>query len=246
MHFNVFVTYAVYFWAMSKNSLVLIVDDEPDMVEFLSFNFEKEGYIIKSAVNGMDAVEVAMEFRPHLIIMDVMMPKMDGVEACQIIRQNKESYDPIIVMLTARGEDYSQIAGFDAGADDYLIKPISPKVLVARMNALMRRNYMKEAPMNSKRKTENTLTINREYYSVFKNNKEIQLPRKEFEILSYMAEKPNRLFRSEKIFKHIWGADTIVGNRTMDVYIRKIRSKIGDNYIRTIKGVGYKFVQNNK
>jgi len=246
LHFNDFVTCAVYFWAMLKKSLVLIVDDEPDMVELLSFNFEKEGYFIKSAINGMDAVEVAMEFRPRLIIMDVMMPKMDGIEACQIIRQNKASYDPIIVMLTARGEDYSQIAGFDTGADDYLIKPISPKVLVARMKALMRRNHMKETPLISKRKTRNTLTINREYYSVFKNNKEIQLPRKEFEILSYMAEKPNRLFSREEIFKHIWGTDTIVGNRTIDVYIRKIRSKIGDNYIRTIKGVGYKFVQNSK
>jgi len=231
---------------MSEKYHVLIVDDEPDMVEFLSFNFEKEGFIVKSAVNGIDAVEVAMEFRPIIIIMDVMMPKMDGIEACQIIRQNTASYDPIIVMLTARGEDYSQIAGFDAGADDYIIKPISPKVLVARMKALMRRNHMMEPPLNLKRKTENTLTINREYYSVFKNNKEIQLPRKEFEILSFIADKPNHLFKREEIFKHIWGTDTIVGNRTMDVYIRKIRSKIGDDYIKTIKGVGYKFVQRSK
>ena len=228
---------------MSEKTRILIVDDEPDIVEFLSFNFEREGYDVKAACNGIEAVEVAMEFSPRLIIMDLMMPEMDGIEACQLIRQNAASYDPIIVLLTARGEDYSQIAGFDAGADDYVVKPISPKVMIARMKALMKLKEGKRSSLFGKSDTENSLTINREYYSVFKNNQEIQLPRKEFEILSFMAEKPNRLFSREEIFNHIWGTDTIVGERTMDVYIRKIRSKIGDNYIRTIKGVGYKFVQ---
>ena len=228
---------------MSEKTRILIVDDEPDIVEFLSFNFEREGYSVKGASNGIEAVERAMEFNPHLIIMDLMMPEMDGIEACQIIRQNARYFNPLIVLLTARGEDYSQIAGFDAGADDYVVKPISPKVMIARMKALMKLKEGDVAPTITKSDKESSLTINREYYSVFKNNQEIQLPRKEFEILSFMAEKPNRLFSREEIFNHIWGTDTIVGERTMDVYIRKIRSKIGDQYIRTIKGVGYKFVQ---
>ncbi len=228
---------------MSEKSRILIVDDEPDIVEFLSFNFEREGYSVRSASNGIEAVEVALEFKPWLIIMDLMMPEMDGIEACQIIRQKAESFDPVIVLLTARGEDYSQIAGFDAGADDYIVKPISPKVLIARMRALMKRKKSEIGSLYSNGNSDGGLTINREYYSVFKDKQEIQLPRKEFEILSFMAEKPNRLFSREEIFNHIWGSDTIVGERTMDVYIRKIRSKIGDNYIRTIKGVGYKFVQ---
>jgi two-component system alkaline phosphatase synthesis response regulator PhoP len=228
---------------MSEKSRILIVDDEPDIVEFLSFNFEREGYIVKNASNGIEAIDLAMEFKPRLIIMDLMMPDMDGIEACQIIRQNADSYDPVILLLTARGEDYSQIAGFDAGADDYVVKPVSPKVLIARVKVLLKRKKMEDAPFRLNGNSENHLTINREYYSVFKNNKEIQLPRKEFEILSFMAEKPNRLFSREEIFNHIWGTDTIVGERTMDVYIRKIRSKIGDDYIKTIKGVGYKFVQ---
>ncbi len=228
---------------MSEKTRILIVDDEPDIVEFLSFNFEREGYVVKSACNGVEAVDVAMEFKPQLIIMDLMMPKMDGIEACQLIRQKAESFDPVIVLLTARGEDYSKIAGFDAGADDYVVKPISPKVMIAKMKALLKRKKCDDAPVFSDRNSESSLTINREYYSVFKNNLEIQLPRKEFEILSFMAEKPNRLFSREEIFNHIWGTDTLVGERTMDVYIRKIRSKIGDDYIRTIKGVGYKFVQ---
>lgn len=219
------------------------MDDEPDIVEFLSFNFEREGFLVRSASNGIEAVDVAMEFRPRLIIMDLMMPEMDGIEACQLIRQNAASYDPIIVLLTARAEDYSQIAGFDAGADDYVVKPISPRVMIARMKALIKLKEGKHSSSTAKSGMENSLIINKEYYSVYKNDREIQLPRKEFEILSFMAEKPNRLFSREEIFNHIWGADTIVGERTMDVYIRKIRSKIGDNYIRTIKGVGYKFVQ---
>lgn len=228
---------------MSEKTRILIVDDEPDIVEFLSFNFEREGYEVKGAGNGIEAIEVAMEFNPRLIIMDLMMPEMDGIEACQLIRENAEAYDPIIVLLTARGEDYSQIAGFDAGADDYVVKPISPKVMIARMKALIKLKEGKRSSSLGESDAENSLTINREYYSVFKNKQEILLPRKEFEILSFMAEKPNRLFSREEIFNHIWGTDTIVGERTMDVYIRKIRSKIGDNYIRTIKGVGYKFVQ---
>ncbi len=228
---------------MTEKTRILIADDEPDIVEFLKFNFEREGYIVKSAGNGKDAIALAMEFRPELILLDIMMPFMDGIEVCQKIRQNEDSYDPIIALLTARGEDYSQLAGFEAGADDYVIKPISPKVLIARMKALMKRRNTDVYSLKGNGNPGNELTINREYYSVFKNNREIQLPRKEFEILSFMASKPNRMFSREEIFNHIWGTDTVVGERTMDVYIRKIRSKIGEDYIRTVKGVGYKFVQ---
>lgn len=228
---------------MSEKTNILIVDDEPDIIEFLSFNFEREGFSVRSASNGIEALDMAIKFSPRLIIMDVMMPEMDGIEACKHIRQNADSYDPIIILLTARGEDYSKIAGFDAGADDYVVKPISPKVMIARVKALMKLKEGKLSASLVKAGQDNSLTINKEYYSVFKNNQEIQLPRKEFEILSFIAEKPNRLFSREEIFNHIWGTDTIVGERTMDVYIRKIRSKIGDDYIRTIKGVGYKFVQ---
>lgn len=184
-----------------------------------------------------------MKYRPHIIIMDIMMPVMDGIEACMEIRKQSGSYDPLICLLSARGEDYSQLAGFQAGADDYMVKPVSPKVLVAKMQALLKRKNgsVNETSFNSE--IENDITIDREYYLVIKNKEEIQLPHKEFEILSLMASRPNRLFSRDEIFNHIWGADTDVSQRTMDVHIRKIRSKIGDSYIKTIKGVGYKFVQ---
>jgi two-component system alkaline phosphatase synthesis response regulator PhoP len=228
---------------MIENRKILIVDDEPDIIEFLQYNFQREGFEVRTTNNGKSAIDMALKYQPEVILLDVMMPVMDGIEACKEIRHQAGSYNPLICLLTARGEDYSQLAGYDAGADDYMVKPISPRVLVARIRSLlkMKNGSIYHMPVNGS--TESDITINREYYSVIKNNKEIQLPRKEFEILSLMASKPNRLFSRDEIFNHIWGYDTHVSERTMDVYIRKIRSKIGDNHIKTVKGVGYKFVQ---
>lgn len=228
---------------MIENNKILIVDDEPDINEFMQFNFERAGFEVITAESGQSAIELALDYQPDIILMDIMMPGMDGIRACQEIRQHSETFNPLICLHTARGEDYSQLAGYEAGADDYIVKPISPKVLIARLRSLLK---MKNGPGYTGthiRNSENDLIINREYYSVIKNKKEIQLPRKEFEVLSLLASKPKRLFRREEIFNHIWGTDTIVGDRTLDVYIKKIRSKIGDDYIKTIKGVGYKFVQ---
>mgnify|MGYP001814806591 CR=1 FL=1 len=228
---------------MIENRKILIVDDEPDIIEFMQFNFQREGFEVRTTNNGKSAVDLALKYQPEVVLMDVMMPVMDGIEACKEIREQADSYNPLICLLTARGEDYSQLAGFDAGADDYMVKPISPKVLVARIRSLlkMKNGSIYHMPVNGS--TENDIQINREYYSVIKNNREIQLPRKEFEILSLIASKPNRLFSRDEIFNHIWGYDTHVIDRTMDVYIRKIRSKIGDKHIKTVKGVGYKIIQ---
>jgi two-component system alkaline phosphatase synthesis response regulator PhoP len=222
---------------------ILIVDDEQDIIEFLQFNFQAEDFDVETAGNGKSAVEVALRTKPDVIVMDIMMPVMDGILACQEIRQHADAYDPLICLLSARGEDYSQLAGFQVGADDYMVKPVSPKVLVARIKAQLKRKNGSGRKNLHYRDQDDDLTINREYYMVIKNNKEIQLPHKEFEILSLMAARPNRLFSRDEIFNHIWGVDTDVNQRTMDVHIRKIRSKIGDNYIKTVKGVGYKFVQ---
>ncbi|MDA3821407.1 MAG: response regulator transcription factor [Bacteroidales bacterium] len=228
---------------MAEKTKILLVDDEPDILEFLEYNFISEGYEVKTANNGKTALEIAASYKPQLIVLDIMMLEMDGIETCQEIRKNPENNDVLVVFLTARGEDYSQIAGFEAGSDDYLIKPISPKVLIKRVEAILKRKRKKEATALTDDSLDDRVVINREYYTVLKGKKEIELPRKEFEILSFIASKPNRLFSREEIFNHIWGTDTIVGDRTMDVYIRKIRSKIGDDYIKTVKGVGYKFVQ---
>jgi two-component system alkaline phosphatase synthesis response regulator PhoP len=226
-----------------EKSKILIVDDEQDIIEFLQFNFQAEEFDVETASNGKSAVETALRSKPDVIIMDIMMPVMDGILACQEIRQHAGSYDPLICLLSARGEDYSQLAGFQVGADDYIVKPVSPKVLVAKIKAHLKRKQGPGGNGQNDHGEDSDLTINREYYLVIKNNKEIQLPHKEFEILSLMAARPNRLFSRDEIFNHIWGADTDVSQRTMDVHIRKIRSKIGDNYIKTVKGVGYKFVQ---
>ncbi len=228
---------------MIENRKILIVDDEPDIIEFLQYNFQKEGFEVRTANNGQSAIEVAISYKPHVILMDVTMPVMDGIEACKEMRQHLGTYNPLICLLTARREDYSQIAGFEAGADDYIVKPVSPKVLIARVQSLLKLKNGLKYSSSDQSSPDNDITINRDFYLVIKNNKEIQLPRKEFEILSLMASRPNRLFSRDEIFNHIWGSDNIVGERTMDVYIRKIRSKIGDHYIKTIKGVGYKFVQ---
>jgi two-component system alkaline phosphatase synthesis response regulator PhoP len=220
---------------------ILLVDDEPDILEFLGYNLRKEGYEVMVSHNGKDALVKAKSFIPHLIILDVMMPEMDGIEACAEIRQMPGLKNAIIIFLTARGEDYSQIAGFDAGADDYVTKPIKPRVLVSRIKALLRR--YKEEPDAGEQKTIEVkeFIIDREKYIVIKDSTEISLARKEFELLSLLVSKPNKVFTREEILSSIWGDDVVVGDRTIDVHVRKIREKLNTQSIKTIKGVGYKF-----
>jgi two-component system alkaline phosphatase synthesis response regulator PhoP len=220
---------------------ILLVDDEPDILEFLGYNLRKEGYEVYTCSNGKDGLAKAVEILPHLIVLDVMMPELDGIETCKEIRQVAELKNTIVIFLTARGEDYSQIAGFEAGADDYVTKPVKPRVLVSRIKALLRR-YKDELPgEDSQVLSFDNLIIDREKYVVIKDGQEYNLARKEFELLSLLASKPNRVFTREEILSAIWGDDVIVGNRTIDVHVRKIREKLGDLGIKTIKGVGYKF-----
>jgi two-component system alkaline phosphatase synthesis response regulator PhoP len=218
---------------------ILLVDDETDVLEFLSYNLKKEGYHVLKAKNGREALTLARNENPHLVILDVMMPEMDGIETCREIRLLPGFSDTIVVFLTARGEDYSQIAGFEAGADDYITKPIKPKVLTSRVKALLRRyrnRKSQDQPVNLP-----DLTIDREKYVVIKDGKEISLPKKEFELLLLLTSRPNKVFSREEIFSSVWGNDVIVGDRTIDVHVRKIREKIGLENIKTIKGVGYKY-----
>ena len=225
----------------NKNIKILLVDDEPDILEIVGFHLQKVGYHIFKAKDGNEAVEKAKAIEPHLILLDIMMPNMDGIEACEKIRAIKGLENILIVFFTARGEDYSQVAGFDAGADDYITKPIKPKVLISKVKALLRR-------LNSEKKEEKRILqfdnfiINKDEYFVEKNGNKIILPRKEFELLSLMAGTPNKVFNRDVILNTVWGQDVVVGGRTIDVHIRKLREKIGDEYIQTIKGVGYKFV----
>ncbi|MDT0648534.1 response regulator transcription factor [Autumnicola edwardsiae] len=223
-----------------KDICILLVDDEPDILEIVSYNLSSEGYKVITADNGADAVKLARKKNPQLIILDVMMPGMDGIEACEKIRKIPELEDTIITFLTARGEDYSQMAGFDAGADDYITKPIKPKVLTSKVKALLRR--FKDDTSNASIVKIGDLTINREEYKIIKDNEEMLLPRKEFELLSLLASKPGKVFKREDIMDKIWGNDVVVGGRTIDVHIRKLREKIGDDSFKTVKGVGYKFV----
>ena len=219
---------------------VLLVDDEPDILEFVSYNLTKEGFDVYTAFNGKEAVTKALEIIAHLVILDVMMPVMDGVETCEQMRSYEQLKHTIIAFLTARGEDYSQIAGFDAGADDYISKPISPKVLVSRVKALLKRLDAGEG--GNEHDQEKYLRIDRERYLVItETGKELSLPRKEFELLALLYSKPHKVFSREEIFSAVWGDDVIVGDRTIDVHIRKLREKIGENHIVTIKGVGYKY-----
>ena len=220
---------------------ILLVDDEPDILEFLGYNLRKEGYEVFTSTNGRDGVKRALELLPHLIILDVMMPEMDGIEACNEIRQFPELKNSIVVFLTARGEDYSQIAGFEAGADDYITKPIKPKVFVSRIKALLRRYQGETEVPESNRTDAGEYIIDRDRYAVIKEGKEITLPRKEFELLNLLVSKPNKVFTREEILSAVWGSDVIVGDRTIDVHVRKIREKLDTSSIKTIKGVGYKF-----
>jgi len=219
---------------------ILLVDDEADVLEFLSYNLKKEGFQVFTANNGKQGIKKAFETKPHMIIMDVMMPKLDGMEACREMRQIPELRDVIIVLLTARGEDYSQIAGFDAGADDYVTKPVKPKVLISRIQALLRRHTL-YVTSSMEESTVKNLIIDKERYVVIKEGTEFSLPKKEFELLQLLTSKPDKVFSREEIFSKVWGNDVIVGDRTIDVHIRKIREKLNLNNIKTVKGVGYKF-----
>lgn len=231
---------------MLKEAKILLVDDETDITEFIGFNLEAEGFVVEKAQTGEEALEKAKIFIPDLIILDVMMPGMDGMETCEKLRNLPNLNNPLIAFLTARGEDYSQIAGFDAGADDYITKPIKPKVLVSRVKALLKRKSgaTEAASSDSEKILEiGPITIDKERYIVKNNTEDLILPRKEFELLLLLASKPDKVFTRDEIYSRVWGEDIIVGDRTIDVHIRKLREKLGNDHIRTIKGVGYKFVE---
>jgi two-component system alkaline phosphatase synthesis response regulator PhoP len=226
---------------------ILLVDDEVDILEFISYNLEKEGYKVYTAKNGAEAIKVAEKTLPDLIILDVMMPEMDGIAACEEIRRIPALQHTMIAFLTARGEDYSQIAGFEAGADDYITKPVRPKVLVSRVKALLKRTsgvgMLPPAIVESAHTiTVGNLVIDKERYLIVQNGQEMVLPRKEFELLSLLVSKPGKVFTREEIYYSVWGDNVVVGDRTIDVHIRKLREKIGNDHIKTLKGIGYKFV----
>lgn len=215
---------------------ILIVDDEKDILEFLSYNLKKEGYKVYTSSSASEGVKMAKDLNPSLIILDVMMPEMDGIEACQLIRKEMNMTQPIITFLTSRAEDYSQIAGFEAGADDYITKPIRPRLLVSKVESLLRRRNSGATVKRNK-----DITIDREKYLVDLKGNSLVLPKKEFELLELLASRPGKVFKRDQILSIVWGDETIVGERTIDVHIRKLREKIGNDYIRTIKGVGYTF-----
>lgn len=219
---------------------ILIVDDEPDILEFLQYNLKKEGYAVATANDGRHAIEVAEREKPDLIILDIMMPELDGVETCRILRSRKEFAMTPVAFLTARDEDFSQITALDVGGDDYITKPIKPRVLISRINALLRR-ATRMADDDREAIELHDLVIDKQKVLVFRGKEAIELPRKEFEILWLLASKPGRVFTREEIFDKIWGSDVIVGNRTIDVHIRKLRERLGEDYIKTMKGIGYKF-----
>ena len=225
----------------NKDTIILLVDDEADILEFLGYNLTREGFQILKARNGQKALDLAAVHKPHLVILDIMMPGLDGIETCNQLRLIPGMQNSLIIFLTARGEDYSQIAGFEAGADDYVTKPVKPRVLVSRIKALLRRYKDEPRDEDSQVLSFDNLIIDREKYVVIKDGQEYNLARKEFELLSLLASKPNRVFTREEILSAIWGDDVVVGDRTIDVHVRKIREKLGDLGIKTIKGVGYKF-----
>ena len=222
---------------------VLIVDDEADILEFIRYNLKKEGYEVHTASDGLEALKVAAEVSPHLVLLDVMMPNMDGMETCRQLRKMPQTEDAVIAFLTARAEDNSQVAGFDAGADDYIAKPVRPNVLVSRIRALLKRvdSGVATASETQSEPDNRSLIIDRERYVVVKNGEEIVLPRKMFELLALLYSKPQKVFLRDEIFTAVWGDDVVVGERTIDVHIRKLREKIGADYIVTVKGVGYKY-----
>ena len=226
---------------MNKEDIkILIVDDEPDIIEIISFNLKKKGYQTLSAGDGLEAIKLARKELPQLIIMDIMMPNLDGIEVCELLRQESIFSETIIMFLTARAEDFSYVAAFDAGADDYIIKPIKPKVLVSKVKGLLRR--FKDKKVVSNQLVYDNLVIDKDKYSVNLNGKELSFPRKEFELLYLLASNPDRVIKREKIMEMVWGNNVVVGDRTIDVHIRKLREKLGKKYLKTIKGIGYKFI----
>lgn len=223
----------------SKGHTLLLIDDEPDIIEFLTYNLKKEGYKVFSATNGEEGVKMVQQINPSLILLDVMMPKMDGIETCQIIRKDLNITQPIIAFLTSRAEDYSQIAGFEAGADDYISKPVRPRLLISKVESLLRRL---DRPVNEMAEnTDARVKIDRDKFMVEIKGEKLLLPKKEFELLELLASRPGKVYTRDQILSIVWGNETIVGERTIDVHIRKLREKLGDDYIRTIKGVGYTF-----
>ena len=216
---------------------ILLVDDEQDVLDFLSYTIQKEGYRVFTAQNGREAVDKTIEVSPKLVLMDLMMPVMDGIEACIAIRNNTQISQPIISLLTSRSEDYSQIAGFDAGADDYISKPIRPRLLLSKISSLLRRPIVGE----KEPRDDASIQIDRGSYLVTVNGEELALPKKEFELLELLVSRPGKVFTRDQIMSIIWGNDAIVGERTIDVHIRKLREKLGNDYIRTVKGVGYTY-----
>ena len=227
---------------MKKSDIkILCVDDEPDILEILKYNLSNEGYNVSTAADGKSAIKLAYNISPNMIIMDIMMPRMDGIEACEKLRSDEKFNDTIIMFLTARGEDYSHVAAYDAGADDYVTKPVKPKVLVSKVKGLLRR-LKKVIAKDINEIVFDDIKIDREKYKVYISNNVLNLPRKEFELLYLLASKPDKVYKREKIMETVWGSEVVVGDRTIDVHIRKLREKIGDKYFKTIKGVGYKFV----
>ena len=226
---------------MSAKQKILVVDDEPDILDLISYNLTREGYQVFTATNGRLAIEKAKEENPDLIILDVMMPVMDGIEACRLMRAMPEFKNTFVIFLTARSEEYSEIAGFHVGADDYIAKPIKPRALMSRINAILRRNSQEVVEAVSDKVTISDLVIDRDEFIVYRGTEKIILARKEFELLYLLASKPNKVYTREQILKSIWEDSVVVTNRTIDVHIRKLREKIGENYVSTVKGVGYKF-----
>ncbi|MFV0484179.1 MAG: response regulator transcription factor [Bacteroidales bacterium] len=236
---------------MAEQPVIIVCDDEQDILEFISYNLRKEGYVVYTCNNGRESIELAKKHNPDLVILDIMMPEMDGVEACEEIRRIPELKDVIITFLTARSEDYSQVAGFEAGADDYISKPIKPKVFVSRIAALLKRSRRRGAggdnALNLSPKIElSNLIIDRERYVVYKDGEELSLPKKEFELLSLLASKPGKVMTREEIYSSIWGESVVVGDRTIDVHIRKLREKVGSDIIVTVKGIGYKTIEDKE
>lgn len=226
------------------NYRILLVDDEPDILEFVSYNLLREGFQVQTAPNGVEALKIAEQFVPHLVLLDVMMPEMDGMETCRRMRQMASLKNTMIVFLSARGEDESQLEGFELGADDYITKPVKVKLLVSRLKAILKRTESESTPPAEEPAAEvaqDVITIDKERFVVVKNGKEITLPRKEFQLLDLLYSKPQKVFSREEIYSAVWGSSVIVGDRTIDVHIRKLRTKIGEEHIVTIKGVGYKF-----
>ncbi len=224
----------------ATNQKILIVDDEPDILELVEYNLKKEGYTVFTASNGQEGISLAKKVHPDLIVLDIMMPKMDGIEACRLMRAIPEFKNTFMVFLTARSEEYSEIAGFNVGADDYIAKPIKPRALVSRINAILRRNNSTEEPSENKIEI-GDLVIDREAYLVYQSGDKVVLAKKEFELLYLLASKPGKVYTRESILKNIWEDSVVVTNRTIDVHIRKLREKLGEHYVSTVKGVGYKF-----